>query len=263
MISNSGKDENNKYHSGKAGDQTGAEWSVIPWYSRPWNLMLRYEGERAEEVQLLISQLAEEAALNNNIGYDQYERLTFWYALEKADYHPSNIKTPCESDCSAGALAICKAAGYILGLEPLKNINISGYSGNIQQILNQAGFTSYTDSKYLKSDDYLKPGDILVYINHHVAINLSQGDKVEVKNPYSLGWNKDGVGWWYADTPYSYLKSEWKVINHHWYYFNEKGYILTGLQSINNKLYYFTESGDLEGALMKTSDNGDLIEWYI
>ncbi len=42
MISNSGRDERGKYSGGKAGDQDGKEWAVIPWYSRPWTAVLRY-----------------------------------------------------------------------------------------------------------------------------------------------------------------------------------------------------------------------------
>lgn len=34
MISNCGHDERGKYSGGKAGDQKGDEWAVIPWYSR-------------------------------------------------------------------------------------------------------------------------------------------------------------------------------------------------------------------------------------
>lgn len=265
MISNSGSDERGKYNQGKSGDQTGKEWRIIPWYCRPWDLVLRYEGEAEGEVRQLIADLAEEAAQNDCIGYDQYQRLSFWYALQNANYRPANIKVDCESDCSAGALAICKATGYLLNIDPLKKIEISGYSGNIEQLLNRSGFKSLRDSKYLKSDEYLLPGDVLVYVGHHVAINLHQGKKleVEVKKPYKLGWNRDSCGWWYADGPFSYLKDTWKVINNHWYYFNNLGYILKGLNSVNGSLYYFTESGDLEGALQHTNSKGELVEWFI
>ena len=42
MISNCGHDENGRYSGGKAGDQTGTEWQVINWYSRPWKCVLRH-----------------------------------------------------------------------------------------------------------------------------------------------------------------------------------------------------------------------------
>ena len=44
MIANSGYDEHGKYSGGTAGDQTGKEWRIIPYYNRPWNCVLRHNG---------------------------------------------------------------------------------------------------------------------------------------------------------------------------------------------------------------------------
>ena len=112
-ISNSGHDENGSYAGGAAGDQ-GGEWVLRSWYNRPWNCVLRYKG--SEEVRTLIAKLAIEAALNDNIGYDQNQRDTFWKQLQAAGYYPSKIKTKCEADCSAGVIAIVKAVGHLLGI---------------------------------------------------------------------------------------------------------------------------------------------------
>ena len=49
----------------------------------------------------------------------------------------------------------------------------------MRSALKSAGFKVYTSSKYLTSDAYLKPGDILLNDNAHVAINLSTGSKVK------------------------------------------------------------------------------------
>jgi hypothetical protein len=59
MISNSGHDENGVYSGGKAGDQTGTEWQIQPWYNRPWTNVLRYPVVTVREK---IAELAEEAA---------------------------------------------------------------------------------------------------------------------------------------------------------------------------------------------------------
>lgn len=45
---------------------------------------------------------------------------------------------------------------------------------------------------------------------------------------YTLGWNYDKNGWWYADSKTSYYKSCWHIINGHKYRFNSDGYALTG-----------------------------------
>lgn len=172
MLSNSGHDENNKYNGGAAGDQTGGEWEIAGWYSRPWKVMLRYPSRRVAD---MIAKLSKDAALNDNIGYDQDERLTFWEALKKANYDPASITTKCEADCSAGVAAIVKATGYKLGIASLKNVPYDMYTGNERSCLETAGFVAYTDSKYLTSPDYLLPGDILLTPGSHTAINLNTG----------------------------------------------------------------------------------------
>lgn len=172
MLSNSGHDENNKYTGGAAGDQTKEEWEIAGWYSRPWTVMLRYPDRKVGQ---MIATLSKAAALNDNIGYDQNERLTFWEALKKANYDPANITTKCEADCSAGVAAIVKATGYKLGIKSLQNVPYDMYTGNEQDELTSAGFVAYTASKYLNSDNYLLPGDILLKPYSHTAINLTTG----------------------------------------------------------------------------------------
>lgn len=171
LISNSGGDERGKISGGKAGDQTGNEWVLRYWYNRPWNCVLRYPDTK---VGLRIAELGVEAALNDKIGYDQNERYTYWNLLQKAGYHPSNITTACEADCSAGVIANVRAVGYLLNIAKLKNISAT-YTGNMRAIFSLAGFQVLTDSKYLTSTKYLLPGDILLNDLHHTCTNVSVG----------------------------------------------------------------------------------------
>lgn len=175
-ISNSGHDENNKYNSGKAGDQTGKEWELKAWYNRPWSVVLRYPDP---VIGLKIADLAIDAALNNNIGYDQYQRKTYWTELEKVGYDPAKIKTPCEADCTAGVTANVKAVGYLLGIKKLQNLAVDTYSGNMKSRFVAAGFTALTAKKYTGEASYLLPGDILLYEGHHAATNITYGKKAE------------------------------------------------------------------------------------
>lgn len=172
-ISNSGSDENKKYHGGVAGDQTGHEWELRSWYSRPWTHVFRYE--KNPKVGETICNLACAAALNDKIGYDQYQRTTYWAQLQKVQYDPSKITIACEEDCSAGTAANVKAAGYLLGISALQNVSANMTSRNTVSELKKAGFTVLTESKYLTSGKYLLPGDILLYENHHVAENVTRG----------------------------------------------------------------------------------------
>ena len=171
LISNSGHDENNRYHGGKAGDQTGTEWYLRTWYNRPWNCVCRHPNAN---VRATIADLGVKAARNNKIGYDQWERTTYWNQLQKAGYDPSKITVACEADCSAGVMANIKATGYILGITALKNVPITS-TYYMRNILRNAGFQILTDSKYLTSADYLLPGDILLNDNAHTATNIEKG----------------------------------------------------------------------------------------
>lgn len=170
-ISNSGSDENGNYKGGAAGDNTGREWYIRDWYNRPWNCVLRHPDP---EVRACLADLAMKAANNNRIGYDQYQRQTYWTELQKANYDPSKITVACEADCSAGVIANIKAAGYLLGRPELQNITCT-YTGNMRAGLRAAGFACLTDSKYLTSSAFLVAGDVLLNDKHHTATAVTNG----------------------------------------------------------------------------------------
>jgi hypothetical protein len=129
-------------------------------------------------VGLKIAQLGIAAALNDRIGYDQYQRKSYWTQLEKAGYDPSRITMACEEDCTAGVTANCKAAGYLLGIKALQELPIDSYSGNMKSRFVRAGFVALTEKKYLNNPNYLLPGDVLLYESHHGATNITYGKSV-------------------------------------------------------------------------------------
>ena len=174
MISNCGHDERGKYTGGAAGDQTGMEWEIRSWYNRPWNCVLRHPDRN---VGNMLADLARKAAQNNLVGYDQNQRGTYWQHLKASNYDPAQITIKCEADCSSGVAANVKAAGYRLGIKALQNVSADCYTGNLRAALKSAGFDVLTSSKYLTSDAYLLPGDILLYEGHHTATNLDTGSK--------------------------------------------------------------------------------------
>jgi hypothetical protein len=81
---------------------------------------------------------------------------------------------------------------------------------------------------------------------------------IVVPTTYTLGWNHDANGWWYANSKTSYLKSCWQIIDGHKYYFNPDGYALTGWQEIEGKWFYFEPRAghDLECALYVSDRDG-------
>lgn len=161
-ISNCGKDENGAYSGGQAGDQTGQEYHLVNWYSRPWSAIYRHPNAN---VRATISRLAADAANNNKIGYDQSQRGTFWNELQKVGYEPSKITTACEADCSSSTSAIIMAAGHLCNVGNLQNIGLPT-AADLLGSLSSYGFTKYTGSDYLSSSAKLVAGDIMVMPNH-------------------------------------------------------------------------------------------------
>ena len=190
LISNSGHDENGKYSGGKAGDQTGTEWALIPWYNRPWKCVLRHPDAK---VRAKLAELGIKAAKNDLVGYDQGQRGTYWEHLKASNYDPSQITIACEGDCSAGVIANIKAAGYLLGIDALKNINAT-YTGNLRPGAKAAGFQVLTESKYLTGPDYLLAGDILLNDSHHTATNVQDGSKSGGAGTSGSGSTNSGSG---------------------------------------------------------------------
>lgn len=172
MISNCGKDERGAYSGGEAGDQTGKEYWLISWYNSSWKCILRHPDAA---VRNEIAKLATAAAQNNKIGYDQYQRLTFWTELVKVNFNPAAIVNPCEADCASSTAAVVKAAGYRLDNAKLKGVPESVTTYNMRSAFQSAGFDVLTDSKYLQSDAYLLAGDVLLNDSMHAAVNVTNG----------------------------------------------------------------------------------------
>lgn len=173
MISSCGHDERGQYFNGTAGDQSGTEWYVRPWYRGGWDEVFVHPDKAVREA---IAHVSEQGAANPNIGYDQYQRLTFYEQLKRANWDASKIAVPCESDCSASTAACAIAAGHLVG-NPKIYQSVSPYAvtWNIGAQLVKAGFVRLTAAKYLTGDAYLPRGAIVNRSNQHVVVNLTDG----------------------------------------------------------------------------------------
>ena len=232
-IGQASRDERGRYSGGIAGDQDGREVLIREWYNRPWNKVLRAKNPSIAEK---IATAMEKACKNDYIGYDQNQRTTLYNLAKANGWKIEDIKTPCETDCSALVSVCVNAAG----------IKVSGdiYTGNEANALLRTGeFELLSAPKYLLSDEYLRRGDILLYEFHHTAIALQDGKKAEKSRPaqveYPIGWNisKDGQ-WWYADTPQSIIAGRWAYIDGRWYVFDQKGYMIKGWFKQGPDWYY-------------------------
>ena len=241
-IGQASRDERMRYSGGIAGDQDGKEVAIREWYNRPWNKVLR---PKNSAIAGRIAVAMEKACKNNCIGYDQSQRTTLYSLAKSNGWKIEDIKTPCETDCSALVAVCVNAAG----------VNISGdiYTGNEAKALLQTGeFELLSAPKYLMTDEYLKRGDILLYEFHHTAIALQDGRKAEKTKPtqveYPLGWNVSSDGqWWYADTPQSIVAGRWAYINGRWYVFDQKGFMIRGWFKQGEDWYYMNPA---DGAMI-------------
>ena len=174
LVSNCGEDEYGNYSGGQAGDQTGHEWDLRTWSDKPWTCVLRYPESR---IGIEFAALANAAANNNLIGYDQQERTSFWEHLEASGYNPAKITVPCEADCSSGVAAIVKAVGFRENIPTLQKTDITMSTSSMKKSFAGEGFDVLSDSRYLTGPDYLLPGDIVLCEKHHVVINITEGSK--------------------------------------------------------------------------------------
>ena len=170
IIGSARIDENGKAMGGAAGDQTGKEVSTQNWYlsSKGWRVFRPNSSDAAEKMAVAM----QAACDNNNIGYDQADRLTLYYTARDYGFDIKKVKTKCETDCSA-LVRVCAAYA---------GITLPNFTTDIEakSLLNSGAFTEMKGTKYTNSSTYLKRGDVLVTATRgHTVIVLSNGPKAE------------------------------------------------------------------------------------
>lgn len=167
-------DENGHATGGKAGDQTGKEVSTQNWYmhQKGWRVFRAKDSKKAT----MIAQDMQWACDNSNIGYDQSQRLTLYAQAEKVGFNCSEIKTKCETDCSALVRVCCAYAGIMLP---------NFVTTNEPNVLMASGyFIELTEFEYTDNYNYLKRGDILVTRKQgHTVVVLTDGAYADLPIP--------------------------------------------------------------------------------
>lgn len=171
VIVHASINENNKIKGGISGDQTGKEVCTREWYSKPWDYVLR---PKNSDVAQKAIKAAISLANSNKVGYDQNQRNTLYNELKKHNFNVDQIGT-CETDCSAFVTACYITAG-VSSLNYTSNAPTT--STMVKTFLDTGYFEPLTDAKYLKTDVFLKPGDILVKPGSHTVMVS------KVSNPY-------------------------------------------------------------------------------
>lgn len=174
-------DERGKANSGKSGDQTGKEVCTRSWYSKPWDVVLRYKDSK---IAKKAAEIAKKLADSNLIGYDQYQRNTLYQALKKNNwdvdkYIKSGVKT--ETDCSAFMYAV-----YCCLIPAMRSDSNAPVTSTMKNFYIKHGFKAYSEQEYLSSDANLKVGDVLVKASAHTAMAITDGsNNAPAKKPAS------------------------------------------------------------------------------
>lgn len=163
-------DERGKANSGSAGDQTGKEVCTRAWYSKPWDVMLRYKDA---SIAKKAASIAKKLANSNLVGYDQYQRNTLYQALKSCGwdvdkYIKSGKKT--ETDCSAFIYAC-----YCCLIPSMRSDSNAPVTSTMKAFYLKHGFSAYTSSKYIAQDSNLIVGDVLVKSSSHTVMAITSG----------------------------------------------------------------------------------------
>lgn len=168
-IAHASIDEHGKIKGGAAGDQTGKEVCIRSWYSKPWNVVIRFhDPDMREKVAIAM----ENAVKNDHIGYDQLQRNSLLNAVRKYGYDPRNASADVETDCSALVTVACIYAG--IAEEALVKGGNCATTSTLKSRLKATGeVTIFTSKEYTRDTEKLLRGDILLAEGHHVAVVVS------------------------------------------------------------------------------------------
>lgn len=152
----------------KPGDQTGRELNFAEWYHGTWLAVLRCCDERQAE---RAARACEAAIRNKNIGYCQSHRNTLFDAAKRAGWDMAAISERVETDCSA-LMFCCMAAAGIREMEEIYNAHRNSCTTYCMMYdwPKTGKFERLTDIEYVRSQAFLRRGDVLVSSGHAVMV---------------------------------------------------------------------------------------------
>ena len=167
-IGNAWCDEHGKAAGGDAGDQTGKELRIIPWYlsDKGWRVFR----PKTEDIAKKLVYDMRVACENPHIGYDQKQRNTLYNVSKSVGFDCGKVSEPCECDCSS-LVRVCLAYAGI----KTDNFNTASEPS---VLLKTGAFTEVKE--HTDSPDWLSYGTVLVTkVKGHTAIVLNDGPKAE------------------------------------------------------------------------------------
>lgn len=173
-IGNAVGDEHGRASGGDAGNQTGKELRIQPWYKnkKGWRV---FRPKSAEVVQKLVYDM-KAACENMNIGYDQKQRNTLYTASKSYGFDCAKVNEPCECDCSSLVRVCVLYAGIA--------VDDFNTASEPSRLLATGEFEEKTGAEYTDSSKKLSAGMILCTATKgHTAIVLNDGPDAEPYPP--------------------------------------------------------------------------------
>lgn len=123
------------------------------------------------------------------------------------------------------------------GLNPLGHgVIISHHEGYLQGVASNHG-----------DPEHLWKGLGLGYTMDGFRKDVKAAMEGKTVKKYTLGWHRDGKGWWYADSETNYCKDCWKQIDGKWYAFDEEGYMMANQWKTDSTgTYYLGADGKMQ-----------------
>ena len=108
--------------------------------------------------------------------------------------------------------------------------------------------TEHNKYYYLKSNGVMACNEFVKSADYKTSKKLYWVGSTGAWDSESYEWRKDNKGWWIAQIGGKwYPKSEWILADNKWYYFDDKGYMVTGTKTIDGQIRSFNSNGELVG----------------
>lgn len=164
-------DENGKVMGGQAGDQTGLEVAIEPWYlhDKGWVIIRAKDANVRERIAICM----EAACSNNFIGYNQDGSWELYDVSKQYGWDCSKVNVAVNTDCSSLVRA-CVA--YALQ----RDIPWFSTANEVEVLDATDEFQIIREPKCTESSAYQMRGDILcTTVQGHTVVVLDDGSKVE------------------------------------------------------------------------------------
>lgn len=172
-IAHASIDEHGKISGGQAGNQNGKELCTRSWYSKPWNVVIRFKDSTMRQK---VADCMLRAVNNPRIGYDQSQRNSLLVYARNVGYDPFKVTALCETDCSALVTLACIYAGI-----PEIALVVNGNSATTSTLRSRLQATGtvevFTGKEHTALNKYLLVGDILLSEGHHTAVVVQVEEK--------------------------------------------------------------------------------------